>query len=578
MRVRLAKTAGFCMGVRRAMEMVLAEANRGEGPIYTFGPLIHNHQVLDLLKEKGVHEIEDAGDLRKGTVVIRAHGIPPEERKKLKATGLRIINATCPRVAKVQALIRSHTRKGFHAVIVGDKEHAEVVGLHGCAEGGKAHVINSVAEIESLPLSGDLVVVAQTTQEARVFDEICRKILEKNKGAKIFDTICDATHNRQAEVRSFKGQVDGVVVVGGYHSGNTRRLVQVAREEGLETFHVETEKDLDKEALAEMDTVGVTAGASTPNWMIKAVLRELEGIQGKKEGVVIQGIKKALRFLIFTNIWAAIGAFSLAHAAILLAGRPPDVIHPSIAALYIWAMRILNRFLDRGASTYNEPDRASFYKKHRPVLVLSGAGAVAVALALAWSLGWAILLAVAGVSALGIVYSIPIVPVRLREKWKRVKIKDIPGSKTFAESLAWGVVIALIPLLENGKSALAAEFINFLFVLSVANVRSALFDIFQSQGDLIVGVETLPITIGEKKTLRLLKTVLVSGALVLVGGVVSGTVTSFGWTLLVVLFTFGMTIGVYEKRLLYPGLRMEALVEGNLILAGFLGLVWQAVS
>jgi 4-hydroxy-3-methylbut-2-enyl diphosphate reductase len=369
-----------------------------------------------------------------------------------------------------------------------------------------------------------------------------------------------------------------VVVVGGYHSGNTRRLAQVGSEEGLEIFHVETEKELDSDALSEMETVGVTAGASTPNWMIKAVVREIEGIRSRKESRIRQAVKTALKFLLFSNVWVALGAFSLTHAAVLLAGRPPDFIHPSLAALYIWAMRILNRFLDRGASAYNEPDRAHFYKAHKQILVIGGIGAVAVALALAWRLGVTVMIAVAGVSALGIIYSIPIVPAKFREKWKTAKIKDIPGSKTFSESLAWGVVIALIPLLESGPAQWASAFVSFLFVLSVANVRSALFDIFQIQGDLIVGVETLPISIGEKKTIRLLKWVLTASGLILLGGIISGLITSFGWILLLVIATFALTVRVYEKRWLYPGLRLEAMVEGNLIVAGILGVIWQILT
>lgn len=577
MKVRLAKTAGFCMGVRLAMEKVLAEANRAPGPIYTFGPLIHNRQVMELLESKGVTAVEGVGDLEEGTVVIRAHGIPPEAYDGLKATGLRIINATCPRVARVQAIIRSHTRRGCAAVIVGDRDHAEVIGLQGYAE-GRTYVIDSIQDVGALPRDQDLVVVAQTTQDARIYEEITEAIRKRNPQANIFDTICDATHNRQAEVRSLAGQVDGMVVVGGYHSGNTKRLAQVSREVGLPTFHVETEKELDRKALSRLGSVGVTAGASTPNWMIREVVRELEHIQSRKDSRTGQWIRSVLRFLIFSNLWVALAVFSLTHAAILLAGRPPDLIHPTLATLYIWAMRVLNRFLDRGASTYNEPDRAYFYKTHRTVLIVCGIGAVAVALALAWQLGGAVLASVAGVSALGIAYSIPIMPVRRRERWRAAKIKDIPGSKTFAESLAWGVVIAVIPLLESGSPPWPAAGIAFFFVLAVVNVRSGLFDIFQAQGDLIVGVETLPITIGEKRTLTLLKGLLAGAGLLLLAGGGSGLVTPFAYILMIVVVSFFLTLRAYEKRWLYPGLRLEALVEGNLFLAGLLGVLWQGFS
>ncbi len=578
MKVRLAKTAGFCMGVRLAMEKVLAEANRTEGPIYTFGPLIHNRQVMKLLESKGVRTVEGLGGVREGTVVIRAHGIPPDERKALKASGLRLIDATCPRVARVQAIVRSHTRKGSSAVIVGDRDHAEVIGLVGYAE-APAYVIDCVEDVEDLPGGDPLVVVAQTTQDAGIYERICRAIRERNPEARIFDTICDATQSRQAEVASFAGHVDGTVVVGGFHSGNTRRLVQVSQAAGMDTFHVETEKGLDREAFASMGTVGVTAGASTPNWMIKNVVRELERMRSPRDARSRwTAVRELLRFFLFGHIWVALGAFSLTHAATLLAGRAPDLVHPFLAALYIWAMHVLNQFFDRGASTYNEPDQAYFYKTHRTRLIITGLGAVAVALMLALSLGTAVMIAMAGVSALGILYGIPVVPVRLESRWQTAKIKDIPGSKTVAVSLEWGVVIVLIALLENGGAAWPGRMLAFLFVLSVVYVRSALFDIFEMQGDMIVGIETLPVTIGEKRTLLLLKVLLGGcGALLLAAGLWA-PVSPLAFLLLVCVGSLALTIHTYESRWLYPGLRLETLVEGNLVLTGLVGVLWQAIS
>jgi 4-hydroxy-3-methylbut-2-enyl diphosphate reductase len=249
-----------------------------------------------------------------------------------------------------------------------------------------------------------------------------------------------------------------------------------------------------------------------------------------------------------------------------------------MAALYIWAMHVLNQFLDRGASTYNEPDQAHFYKTHRTRLMITGLGAVAIALVLAWSLGHGVLLAMAGVSALGVVYGIPIVPVRRDRQWSGAKIKDIPGSKTLAESLAWGVVIALIPLLEVGRVAWAGTLEAFVFVVSVVYVRSALFDVFRVQGYLIVGVETLPITIGERRTIRLLKTVLAGCGVVLLVAGLSATVPSFSYLLLLPVASLGLTIFTYEHRWLYPGHRLATMVEANLLLAGLLGLLWQAVA
>lgn len=577
MRVLLAKTAGFCMGVRLAMERVLGEANRTEGPIYTFGPLIHNRQVMKLLESKGVRAVDSLEGISEGTLIIRAHGIPPDERAALKATGLRIIDATCPRVARVQGIVRSHARKGFTAVIVGDRDHAEVVGLLGYAE-GPAYLIDDLKGVESLPQDKPLVVVAQTTQDTGFYREISRMILERNPRARIFDTICDATQNRQAEVASFAGNVDAVVVVGGFHSGNTRRLVQVSEAAGIPSFHVETENELDREALAAMDTVGVSAGASTPNWMIKNVVRELERVKSRKDTRSSQTLRNLLRFLLFGHVWVALGAFSLTHVAALLAGRTPDLVHPFMATLYIWAMHVLNQFLDRGASTYNEPDRAQFYKTQQTRLMITGIGAVAVSLMLAWTLGVSVMIAMAVVSVLGVLYGIPFVPVRRMKRWRTATIKEVPGSKTMVEALAWGVVIVLIPILGDAGGETAGTLVAFLFVVSMAYIRSALFDIFEVQGDMIVGIETLPVTMGERRTLQLLKVFIVGCVALLLAAGLLGAVPSLAFLLLICMVSFGFTIKTFESQWLYPGFRLETVVESNLLLAGIVALAWQAFS
>ncbi len=187
------------MGVRRAMELVLEEANRSEGPLYTFGPLIHNRQVMELLERKGIQTVNELEELSEGEIVIRAHGIPPHQRRLLKRSRLRIIDGTCPRVARVQAIIRYHTRKGLAAVIVGDREHPEVIGLMGHGE-GPVSVINSVEEVAGLNDDLPYFMVAQTTQDEKIYNEITREMLKRFPGTKVFDTICDATHQRQ-EVR-----------------------------------------------------------------------------------------------------------------------------------------------------------------------------------------------------------------------------------------------------------------------------------------------------------------------------------------------------------------------------------------
>jgi len=562
------------MGVRRAMDFVLKEVNKGDGHLYTLGPLIHNNQVLDLLASKGVKAIDDLEGINQGTIVIRAHGIPPQQRKFIRSSGLKIIDATCPKVAKVQAIIRYHTSKGYQAIIVGEKDHAEVIGLNGYS-GERAFIITDPDDVAKLPDLEKPFIVAQTTQNERVYQEITSRLKQRFPECIVFNTICDATQDRQNEVRSFSGQVDGMVVVGGYHSGNTRRLVQVAESEGIPTFHIETDKELDKKKLSSMETVGITAGASTPNWMIKNVVKEIEGIRSRKETALGQWIRKILKFLLLSNALVAFGALSLSFAMPLLLNKEPDHQFSILAFLYVYTMHVINRFLDKGASTYNDPERANFYTKHRLFLVLSCLLSFIGVLTYSYLLGHYLLLVMAGLSFFGIIYSIPIIPMGIRFFGGYEKIKDIPGSKNVSEGLAWGAVITLVPLLGQQKPEWLPTLLSFLFVFSMVYARSAIFDIFQVQGDMIVGAETLPISIGEQRTLILLKIMTLIAICVLLITAALGLISSFAYLLLFCFLSLFLCLIIYEKKWLYPGNRFEFLVEGSLILSGFLGLVWK---
>ncbi|RPI77352.1 MAG: 4-hydroxy-3-methylbut-2-enyl diphosphate reductase [Desulfobacteraceae bacterium] len=568
MKVKLAKTAGFCMGVRRAIEQVLNTANKSPEPIFTFGPIIHNTQVIELLESKGVRVCEDIRKLQNRTTVIRAHGIPPGQRKDLKQVNARIIDATCPHVARVQALIRYHTHKGALAVIVGDRGHPEVIGLVGYGN-DRVQVINQKQEIASLPEAEKVIVVAQTTQDEQHFQDLVRALQIKYPGLQVFNTICNATRDRQNEIRSFAGQVDGLVVVGGYHSGNTRRLVQIAEAAGLKVFQVETEEELDTRALSGMEVIGVTAGASTPNWMIKKVVHRLESIKGKREMAVRRPFLQVIKFLFLSNIMVALGAWSLGFAGLALSGQPPEWLRPLLALCYIFAMHVLNRFLDKGASTYNDPERALFYCRFRAALILSGIFAGLAALVIAYFLDLKTLLAMLGLSILGILYSVPIVPVWFKRFWPYRRIKDIPGSKTFSEALAWSAVITLLPQLEPRAPVWSSTAIAFLVVFALVFIRSGLFEIFEAQGDRIVGIETLPIVLGEKKALNLFKTILLLTVLVLI----FAPFLLHRWFASLLILPFGLlyvSMLAYEKRWIYPGLTLEALVEAALLLAGLL--------
>jgi len=213
-KVVAANTAGFCMGVRRAVELALDASTANPGPIYTYGALIHNPQVLALLREKGIRILEEIPERGTGTVLIRAHGVPPDIKGRLETAGFRVIDATCPRVIKVQTVIARHAPEGWASIIIGDKDHPEVIGLLGYA-GRAGYVVNNVHDLDSLPLFDNAIVVVQTTQNTRLLQDVKAWAAPKAPHYKIFDTICGSTEQRQEEVTRLSESVDALVIVGG---------------------------------------------------------------------------------------------------------------------------------------------------------------------------------------------------------------------------------------------------------------------------------------------------------------------------------------------------------------------------
>jgi len=324
-----------------------------------------------------------------------------------------------------------------------------------------------------------------------------------------------------------------------------------------------------------MKVIGLTAGASTPHWMIKNVLKEIEGIHSRREIFLIRWAKQAFRFLVLSNLIVASGAFSFAYAASMLAGREPNLAFPLLTFLYIYAMHVFNHFLDKGASAYNDPDRATFLQTHKNLLNITGITALTMALALSYMIGVVTFIALTAVSLLGIIYSIPLLPEQFRHRYRYVKIKDIPGSRSLSEALAWVAVIIVLPMLETGGGKLLPAIITGSVVFSWSYARAIFFSLFQVQGDLMVGTETLPITLGERRTLLLLKIVLIASAFILIVSPILGIAGSIYYLMLVPLFTLSLSLLAYEKQWLYPGIALEALVESNFLLTGLLAFIWQ---
>jgi len=563
------------MGVRRAVEMVLDAPDQYTKPIFTYGPLIHNPQVLNLLQSKDIRVLDEIPDGGSGTVLIRAHGVPPTAKQKLKEAAFNVIDATCPRVIKVQTIIRKHAKKEYAAIIIGDKDHPEVIGLLGYAR-DNGYVVGSMEELEALPAFDKAIIVSQTTQNARLLESVINWAAKTHPHYKIYNTICDSTERRQAEVQRLAEAVDAVIVVGGHNSGNTRRLAEIARQTGKPTYHIESESELasmDTSVLTSARQIGITAGASTPNWIIKKVYRALETLQVKRTQNwrrILFGLQQTL---LLTNIYVSLGAGCLTYAMAKLQGFSQFFPYVLISMLYVQSMHILNHLTGSKSDQYNDPERAKFYQNYKLLLIVLALAAGGAGFVIAYTLGLFPLLLLLIMSLLGLSYNLRFVPKKfVGIRYRR--IRDIPGSKTLLIATAWGIVSAVLPPLSlTGKASWITGLI-FLWTAGIVFVRTAFFDILDMQGDRIVGKDTLAILLGEKRSMRLLKNMLIAliAALILLSSF--HLISYLGFVLIGCPIFFLLLLSAYERRVLLPSIKLEFLVETNFLLAGVAAFLW----
>ncbi|RKW56211.1 MAG: 4-hydroxy-3-methylbut-2-enyl diphosphate reductase [Lachnospiraceae bacterium] len=274
MKVELAKSAGFCFGVEKAVNTVYEEAKKNDDIVYTLGPIIHNEEVVKDMKKRGVEAvaIEDLHSLPKGTVIIRSHGVSKEIYNYVKESGHRVVDATCPFVKKIHAIVSVQSGKGKTVVIIGNPKHPEVEGIRGWGD-QNTYAVENIDEFIKLDLKKDkeIIIVAQTTFNHKKFQEIIDKISLLGYDVRCFNTICNATQERQAEAKNIASNVDAMIVIGDKKSSNTGKLVEICQEECKNTVFIQTLEDLDYDALLSVDSVGITAGASTPKHIIEEV-------------------------------------------------------------------------------------------------------------------------------------------------------------------------------------------------------------------------------------------------------------------------------------------------------------------
>jgi len=276
MEIILAKSAGFCFGVKRATQMAF-DASQQFASIHSLGPLIHSPQVVEKLEQHGVRVCHQVAEIPAGAVIIRSHGVTAGDLREIDEQKLDVIDATCPFVKKAQDYAAQLSADGYLLVLVGESDHPEVEGILSYA-GGEVRVVASPVEAMDLPRGRKIGVVAQTTQSLENLQEIVAVCLSKTKELRVFNTICDATTVRQNEARKIAAEVDLMIVIGGFNSANTSRLATLCQEQQARTHHIETADQLLPEWFHDVHRVGVTAGASTPSWIIEEVLAKLESL------------------------------------------------------------------------------------------------------------------------------------------------------------------------------------------------------------------------------------------------------------------------------------------------------------
>lgn len=285
MEVRLAECAGFCFGVKRAVDTVYEQVETGK-TIYTYGPIVHNEEVVKDLEEKGVRVIEnkeellamdmedllDTSDGKAGTIIIRAHGVPREIYDILEQKGLECIDATCPFVKRIHRIVEKESREGKHIIIIGDPGHPEVEGIKGWCE-GPVTILETPEEALDLSLKEDekFCIVSQTTFNYNKFQSIVEIFQKKGYNGSVVNTICNATEERQRSAKALASEADVMIVIGGKHSSNTRKLYEICSKECAHTYFIQTLDDLHLELPKAVRLVGITAGASTPNKLIEEV-------------------------------------------------------------------------------------------------------------------------------------------------------------------------------------------------------------------------------------------------------------------------------------------------------------------
>lgn len=519
MKIAIAKTGGFCMGVRRVVDLAVDITSRDSKQVYSLGPLIHNNQTLEMLRERGIKMLDENNPPPEGsTILIRAHGVPPNIQNYFSSGNYTVIDGTCPKVKTVHKVIRKYREQGYNIVITGDKGHAEVTGLLGYAKDA-GYLIQTVDDIDMLPDFDKVCLVSQTTFNRVTFDEITARAKERYKNAEIVvkKTICAATDKRQGETRELAKTADAMIVVGGRNSANTLRLAKISRECGAPTQHIEIEQEIDWKQISRSKNVGITAGASTPGWMIKRVADHLHFLARTSKKTFLGRLAQFFDVLANVNFFVAAGGVAMYYVSSVLQELKFDPNGAILSFLYLMSIYLWNSLACIEKNKHLDLSRYRFYNAYKSKLTILALGCIAILLGISIIHSFTLFYLMLVPTAAGFVYHFTIVPRPLKKVFKYSNLKDIPTSRDLFAALAWAVLITFIPQAANNIFQLSAATIAiFLWTFFLAYLRSLIFDLRDIEGDRIMGRETLITIIGERRVKGLISTALLASFIILI--------------------------------------------------------------
>lgn len=583
MKALLASQSGFCDGVKRAIRLALNGA-AAHGRLIADGPLVHNRQAVDFLSLYGVETGADALDSgRNRSILIRAHGVTPAQRRRWQEEGAALVDATCAHVAANQRLAADASARGLRVVLAGDRDHAEVAAVSGSAPGG-CDILSTLDEARAYATDQPFIFMAQTTFDVDLFAAMAEAVSRNNPRCEVRNTICRATQKRQAEAKRLARRADALVVVGGKHSANTRRLAEAGRVGGKPVFAVETAADLDAAAFAGFTKVAVIAGASTPGWITQEVVDRLRFLGRTTLWTLLE---RMLYILVESRLLTAVSAFGLGLAAGLFLLRELRLEPALAAALYVFFAHTLNRRLPLNPAARRLSPTDSFYRLRRqPMLILAWLS-LALGLALAADLGRGVftLYLVAAIAASAFAWMGKHASDKLESAGRvwpsaailRHKESVLSLVRLLAMAVGWALVlIAPYGVLGASPAGMAAA---ALFVLLLRLGGSLVRDLHDIASDRLMGIDTLPGHIGSDKAARLADTVLGVAAIlpfVAAAGMVRDGQPSVGFVFLLCLPTVP-ALGIRLMELvrqgrLADGVRLRGAIDAMGCLAGLLAL------